>query len=87
LERLEHATEVLAHELDDEGLASEVEGDASLGADLVDESSAGLEGELLGENEGVVAIEQKGGDLVHVLDTASIWHWEHWIVTSLPQAC
>lgn len=32
-------------------------------ADLVNEASASLEGKLLREDEGVVAVEQKGGDL------------------------
>jgi hypothetical protein len=53
----------LANELLDEGLAGEAHFDLTALADLVDETSAGLEGELLGEDEGVIAIEQEGGDL------------------------
>lgn len=63
LEGSEHATEVLADKLLDEGLAGEAEFDIALGADLVDEAGASLESELLRENEGVVAIEKKGVDL------------------------
>lgn len=37
--------------------------DVALGADLVDEVCAGFEGELLGEDEGVVAVEEDGFDL------------------------
>lgn len=63
LQRGEHAAEVLADELGDERLAGELDGDVALGADLVDEVCAGLEGELLGEDEGVVAVEEDGVDL------------------------
>jgi hypothetical protein len=34
---------------------------------LVRELGTGFEGELLGENEGIVAVEKKGGDLVRGL--------------------
>jgi hypothetical protein len=53
----------LADEFFDESLAGEAHLDLTTLADLVDETSAGLEGELLGEDEGVVAIEQESGDL------------------------
>jgi len=33
------------------------------GADLIEEFGAALEGELLREDEGVVAVEEEGGDL------------------------
>lgn len=62
----DHAAEVLADELDDEFWAREglVELDALGGADLVDELGAALEGELLREDERVVAVEEEGSDLL-----------------------
>jgi hypothetical protein len=63
LQRREHAAEVLADELLDQGLAGEALLDVATGGDLVDEVGAGLEGELLGEDERVVAVEQKSSDL------------------------
>ena len=63
LEGSEHATEVLADELLDQGLAGEADSEVAGNADLIDKISASLEGELLGENEGVIAIEQQGSDL------------------------
>lgn len=59
----EHAAEVLAHKLLDQCLAGEADGEVASDADLIDEISARLEGELLGQNEGVVAVEKQGGDL------------------------
>lgn len=59
----EHAAEVLADKLLDEGGAGEAQVDVALGVDLVDEVGAGLKGELLGEDKGVVAVEEEGGDL------------------------
>jgi hypothetical protein len=53
----------LADELLDELLAGEALVDVVLFADFVDELGAGFEGELLGEDEGVVAVEEEGGDL------------------------
>jgi hypothetical protein len=69
LQRGEHAAEVLADKLRDEGLAGEFDVDVALGADLVDEVCAGLEGELLGEDEGVVAVEEDGFDLAKDTNT------------------
>ncbi len=66
----EHAAEVLADKLLDERLAVEAQVDAALLVDLVDEVGAGLKGELLGEDEGVVAVEEEGVDLGVV--TASV---------------
>ena len=63
LEGGEHASEVLADELGDEGLAREAGVKVAASADLVDEIGTCLESELLGENEGVVAVEKEGGDL------------------------
>jgi hypothetical protein len=63
LETNHHATEILA----DEGLEKLVYSvsvvDVVLFEDLIGEIGAGLEGELLGENEGVVAIEEDILDL------------------------
>jgi hypothetical protein len=53
----------LADELLDESLAGKAHVDLTGLADLIDETRASLEGELLGENEGVVAVEQEGVDL------------------------
>lgn len=63
LERKEHAAEVLTDELLDQSLASETDLKLTALTDLVDKAGAGLEGELLGEDEGVVAVEQESGDL------------------------
>jgi hypothetical protein len=63
LEGGEHAAEVLADKLLDEGLAGEAQLDVAGLADLVDEAGAGLEGELLGQDEGVVTVEEEGVDL------------------------
>jgi hypothetical protein len=41
-------------------------GDVARCEDLVGELGAGFEGEGFGENEGVVAVEEKGGDLLGV---------------------
>jgi len=71
LEGGEHAAEVLADKLLDESLAGEAHVDLAGLADLVDETSAGLEGQLLGKDEGVVAVEQEGVDLeLHVSGAA-----------------
>jgi hypothetical protein len=63
LERHQHAAEVLAHKLIDQRLSSEALVDSLLLADRVDELGAGLEGELLREDERVVAVKEEGGDL------------------------
>jgi hypothetical protein len=65
LEGLDHAAEVLADELVDEGGAREglVEIDIFGAGDFVDEVSAAFEGERLGEDERVVTVEEDGGDL------------------------
>lgn len=65
LERKEHAAEVLTDKLLDQSLAGETDLELTTLADLVDKAGAGLEGELLGEDEGVVAVEQESGDLAH----------------------
>lgn len=53
----------MTDELLDQSLAGETDLELTALADLVDKAGAGLEGELLGEDEGVVAVEQEGGDL------------------------
>jgi hypothetical protein len=55
----------LANELVDEGGPGKglVEGDGFGGGDFVDEVGAALEGEGFREDEGVVAVEEDGGDL------------------------
>ena len=73
MERCEHATEVLADELLDQARASEADIEAALLANLIDEVGAGLEGKLLGEDEGVVAVEKEGGDLQGAL-LATVLH-------------
>lgn len=63
LEGAKHAAEVLANELRDQRLASEGLVNLLTLADAIDNLGASSESELLGENEGVVAVEEKGGDL------------------------
>lgn len=65
-ERDHHATEVLADEVLQQGGAGVAVGDALLLEDLIGEFGAGLESELLGEDEGVVAVEQDLLDLQRV---------------------
>jgi len=63
LEGAKHATEVLADELGDQRLASELLVNLLALADGVDDVGTGRESELLGEDEGVVAVEKEGVDL------------------------
>ena len=72
LQRSEHASEVLTNEFLDESIASEANFDIALFADFVDEVGASLEGEFLGKNEGVVAIEEEGVDLILIVRAVSI---------------
>jgi hypothetical protein len=59
-----HAAEVLPNELRHELRAGVLLGDVLGGEDLVGELGAGFEGEFLGEDEGVVAVEEERGDAV-----------------------
>lgn len=63
LERDHHATEVLAHEILDELVAGVAVGNVVLLKDLIGKIGAGFEGQLLREDQGVVAIEEDLGDL------------------------
>ena len=58
-----HAAEVLADEVDHQARAGVAVRDAVLGEDLVGQLRAGLEGQLLGEDERVVAVKQDLGEL------------------------
>lgn len=59
----QHAAEVLADELGHQGGPGVVGLDVVFGEDGVGELGAGGEGEGFGEDEGVVAVEEEGGDL------------------------
>ena len=64
LQGAQHTAEVLTDEVGDELLAGVVDVlDPILGEDLVRKVGAGLEGELLGQDERVVAVEQDVSDL------------------------
>jgi len=58
-----HATEVLADKVLEERGASVAFWSALLLENLIGQLGAGLEGEFLGKDEGVVAVEKDGGDL------------------------
>jgi len=62
-QREQHAAEVLADEFGHQGGAGIVGLDVVFGEDGVGELGAGREGEGFGEDEGVVAVEEEGGDL------------------------
>jgi hypothetical protein len=66
---LEHATEVHANKLLEKSLTSVAFGldigDLALGnEDFIGEIGTSLKGKDLGQNEGVVAVEENGGDFV-----------------------
>lgn len=58
-----HAAEVLPHEVGEQFGTGVALVDVEFGEDLIGEVGAGFEGEFLGENEGVVAVEKDFGDL------------------------
>jgi len=43
--------------------------------DLVEEVGTALEGELLGQDEGVVAVEEEGGDLMLLVKGSQFGCW------------
>ena len=63
LEVHDHAAEVLADEVIEEFGAGVAVWDIEFGEDLVGEVGTSFEGELFGEDEGVVTVEEDFGDL------------------------
>lgn len=61
----QHAAEVLADEFGQERFTGIVGVEVVLLEDVVGEIGASGEGEFLGENKGVVAIEEEGSDLTY----------------------
>ena len=73
----DHAAEVLAHEVGEELGTGVALVDVVFGEDFVGEVGAGFEGELFGEDERVVAVEEELGYLVRMGVSEGVWRgWE-----------